>query len=322
LTVSDTRIDTAGGRGEILDRLRGIEVLLEKQSEKLDSLTLDTQNSPMAGQLNEATPQSHTSLLGPRDGTSNPRPPFATWAHGSLYESSDVTILPPLTIPARHKTSSNYLLGLTVIKSLIGDNPPDLFYQLESSNPLPPELCFDKGPAPPPIIDITRERADELTSIFFSTAHNNHPVLDQHEFQKIYQNFLENEPDSGVECALCMVVLALGSVCESVLHDPHSFASSPPGMQFMQHAMPTLISQSSWSFSYNLLLPQALVLASLYFAYIVRPLQSWRLIYSASNTLQFKLSGYDRHSASNKLKADQISGALTPDEMGQTPKRA
>lgn len=213
--------------------------------------------------------------------------PFSPWSFTN-FETSD---LPPLTIPVKHKTSSSYLLSLPAMKSLIGEYPTDLFFLLESRSHLPPELSFDKWPVPQPSIEILRDVADELVNTFFSSAHHNHPILDQSEFAEIYSQFWETGPNSSIESALCMVIFALGSVAVAN-PDSDRFRTSPPGMEYMQHAMPTLISLSSWSFSYSLLLPQALVLASVYFAYIVRPLQSWRLIYSASTILQFKLSGY------------------------------
>ncbi|KAM0326687.1 hypothetical protein ACHAQA_006557 [Verticillium albo-atrum] len=131
-----------------------------------------------------------------------------------------------------------------------------------------------------------------LVSTFFSTAHHHHPILDEEEFQSTYAAFLENGVDSSVESALCLVVCAVGAAAAA---PPawQDLGTSPPGMEYMQHALPTLVAFSSWSFSYRIQLPQALVLASLYFSYIVRPLQSWRLIYSASTILQFKLSGLD-----------------------------
>jgi hypothetical protein len=176
------------------------------------------------------------------------------------------------------------------MKALIGEYPTDLFFLLESRNQLPPELSFDKWPMSRPSIPIAKDLADELVATFFSTAHHNHPILDHDEFEQVYAQFWETGPDSSISSALCMVIFAIGAVV-GANPDPSIFHTSPPGMQYMQHAMPTLISLSSWSFSYSMLLPQALVLASVYFAYIVRPLQSWRLIYSASTILQFKLSG-------------------------------
>lgn len=200
--------------------------------------------------------------------------------------------LPPLTIPVNHRTSSSYLLGLPALKALIGEYPTDLLYLLESKKPLPKELAFDKSSMSEAHISLNKEDADELVSAFFSIAHPHHPILDEADFDETYRQFLDSGPDSSVESALCMVVLALGEVCISQPgSQPRDFGNSPPGMQYMQHALPTLISLSAWSFSYSLLLPQALVLASVYFAYIVRPLHSWRLIYSASAILQFKLSG-------------------------------
>lgn len=201
--------------------------------------------------------------------------------------------LAPLTIPVGHKTSSNYLLRLPAMKQLIGEYPPDLFFVLESRNPLPPELPVH--PTAPPMNSLTsaelnKDVLDCLVSAFFSEAYHCHPILDKDEFGRIYQAFLENyyaDPWS-IESVLCLVVFAMGAAS---LAPPGAggFQESPPGMAYMQAALPTLISMSAWSVSYSLLLPQALVLASVYFAYIIRPLQSWRLVYSASSLLQFKL---------------------------------
>lgn len=217
--------------------------------------------------------------------------PLTRWPIAFPEDQAELAGLPPLTIPFKHKTSSNYLLGLPAMKALIGEYPPDLFFLLESRNPLPPELSCEQWPVPPSSFDISRREADRLVSIFFSTAHHAHPILGEDEFRAIYDHFWETGPDSSANSALCMVVFALGTVAASD-SSFYSFDTSPPGMKYMQQAMPALISLSSWSFSYTLILPQALVLASVYFAYIVRPLQSWRLIYSASTILQFKLSGY------------------------------
>ncbi|KAF7562466.1 hypothetical protein G7046_g1669 [Stylonectria norvegica] len=284
-------IDTSGGTREILNRLRDIESLLETQSERMAALTSEARGS-ISHVQNETSPQSQASL--PMTGIqSSVGVPYTAWPYAGLDSQSDLPSLPPLTIPVKHKTSSSYLLSLPAMKALVGEYPTDLFFLLESRNPLPPQLSFDKWPVPRPSLEIHRDVADDLVSNFFSSAHHNHPILDHDEFQEIYSRFWEaGGPDSSITSALCMVIFALGTVAASS-PDPDCFDTSPPGMEYMQHAMPTLISLSSWSFSNSLELPQALVLASVYFAYIVRPLQSWRLIYSASTILQFKLSGID-----------------------------
>ncbi|CAH0028426.1 unnamed protein product [Clonostachys rhizophaga] len=284
------RIDTTGGTREILNRLRDIEAILENQSEHIASLSAESRPIPSQFQNhNEASPQSQPGV--PIRGMQG-EATFDSWSFSPPSQAAMPmsTNLPPLTIPVKHKTSSSYLLGLPAMKALIGEYPSDLFFLLESSHPLPPELSFDDLLGSRPDIEITREVADELVSQFFSSTHHNHPILDREEFQAVYMSFWDNGPDSSIGSALCMVIFALATVASS--HpNTEQFSSSPPGMSFMQHALPTLIVQSSWSFSSSLLLPQALVLASVYFAYIVRPLQSWRLIYSATTILQFRLSG-------------------------------
>lgn len=208
--------------------------------------------------------------------------------------SVDMTeALPPLTIPLQHRTSSNYLLTLPMMKSLIGENPPDLFYRLEARKPVPAALATDQlhlNSSSNPLSGFTSSEADQLAASFFANAHPTHPVLDQDEFWAIYDVFKQSLLGDTLEGALCMVVLAVGAVAQSA-PDTYLFSETPPGMYLMQKALPTLIFQASWSFSSNLLLPQALVLASVYFAYIVRPLQSWKLIQAASSNLQLRLAG-------------------------------
>jgi hypothetical protein len=174
------------------------------------------------------------------------------------------------------------------MKALIGEYPIDLFFLLESRNQLPTELAFNGWLTPLPPVQSDKEVTDYLVSAFFSGPFLCHPILDHDTFQGIYLRFLDVGVDSSIESALCLVVFALGSASLSPMgsHNP----TTPPGMEYIQSAIPILLSLSSWSVSWNILLPQALVLASVYFAYIVRPLQSWRLVYSASTILKFKLS--------------------------------
>jgi hypothetical protein len=247
-----------------------------------------------AGGMAGSSPMSHSSLAGaaltsPMTARSHemeifPRP----WYQSSTGADSEVAELPPLTIPIQHNTSSSYLLCLPEMKALIGEYPIDLFFILESRNQLPPELTFNGWLTPLSEVHIEKEVTDYLVSAFFSGPYLCHPILDRDTFQSIYERFLDVGMDSTIESALCLVIFALGSAALSPQgsHNP----VMPAGMEYMQSAMPTLLSLSSWSISWNIFLPQALVLASVYFAYIVRPLQSWRLVYSASTILKFKLS--------------------------------
>lgn len=87
---------------------------------------------------------------------------------------------------------------------------------------------------------ITREMADYLVATFFATAHTNHPILDEGPFEELYHAFLENGVDSSVESALCLVVFALATVA-TASPESSNFSASPPGMEYIQHAMPTLL---------------------------------------------------------------------------------
>ena len=291
-----TRIDTSGGSREILGRLKQIEALLQSQAQNIATLSDErfSGHADFAG----TSPQSHTSIRtasvagGLLGGGSLA---LDSWPLGSVGLEADVSGIPPLTIPVQHRTSSSYLLSLPAVRSLIGEYPPDLFFLLESRSPLP--TCLNlQAPWPHDVnsgLRVDLEDTDYLVSAFFSTVHPHHPILDEDTFRFTYSEFRKNYhqgPNASAESALCLVVLALGAV---ILGSPdaHDFKTSPPGMEYMQHALPTLISLSAWSFSYNIMLPQALLLAGIYFAYLVRPLHSWKLIYSASTVLQFQLSG-------------------------------
>jgi hypothetical protein len=291
------RIETSGSR-EIINRLQDIESLLKRHTQNVEALSAEIQSRPsraeLARGLAASSPMNHSSMGAAMASSmttqSNEMDVFPrSWYQNSVGLQSGVAELPPLTIPVKHNTSSSYLLCMPEMKSLIGEYPIDLFFLLESRNPLPPELSFDGWLTPASRVHINKEITDYLVSTFFAEAYYCHPILDHDRFQEIYMRFLEVGVDSSVESALCLVVFALGS---AALSPPgsHDLATSPPGMEYMQSALPILMSLSSWTFSWTILLPQALVLSSVYFAYIVRPLQSWRLIYSASTILKFKLA--------------------------------
>ncbi|KAF5672719.1 hypothetical protein FDENT_10521 [Fusarium denticulatum] len=118
----------------------------------------------------------------------------------------------PMNIPAEHKTSSSYLLGLPAVKMLVGEYPTNLFFLLESQSPLPPELSPEQSQDPLPPFQVDRSVLDHLVATFFSAVHVSHPVLNQEEFTEIYERFLDKGADSSTESALCMTVFALGAV--------------------------------------------------------------------------------------------------------------
>ncbi|ERS96134.1 hypothetical protein HMPREF1624_07670 [Sporothrix schenckii ATCC 58251] len=326
------RIDTSGGSREILSRLRDIEALLEAQSDSLLSMaggfgattssrpatTTTTTAGISSDSSNNGTNHAATAAV-PDDrslaslSTSHMGVPMTPLPLTNIDIAEDLAGVPPLTIPVKHKTSSSYLLSLPAMKALIGEYPPDLFFLLESRDPLPPPLALDAATSfstqPRPLPPLGRDVTDYLVSAFFSMAHESHPVLDEAEFRALYARFRADAGLSSIENALCMVVLAIGAVAVSA-PGAADFRTNPPGMDYMQHALPTLVAQSAWSFSYSTILAQALVLASNYFAFIVRPLHSWRLIFSASTILQFKLSGLEARQIQQSPAAHEYESLL------------
>lgn len=290
------RLETAISGLEIITKLEEIESLLQTQAQSMAALSAEVRSHTMRVETTVHSPISHHSLANGRLGT--PTSPAnlsnrmdvtpTNWFYDktSAFQDNGAN-LPPLTIPVKHNTSSNYLLCLPEMKSLIGEYPKNLFFLLESRNPLPPELSLTSWNMPHLPGNIDKEITDYLVLLFFSEVHSCHPILDQEAFNSIYTQFLERGIDNSIESALCLVVFALGATVNA----SRDF-STIPGMDYMQCALPTMISSSNWAFEWHIFLPQTLVLASIYFSYITRPLQSWRLVSFASTMLQLKISRY------------------------------
>ncbi|KAK2807391.1 hypothetical protein FQN51_003217 [Onygenales sp. PD_10] len=194
--------------------------------------------------------------------------------------------LPPLTIPPKHQTSTNSLLALPIVKSLVGEFPEDFFFRIESERALPGSLRNPQQNLP----YLSKAVAHPLVAAFFTDVHPCHPILDQDEFFRIYENVLERGLDFSVQSALCMVVLALGVVASQPAGADGRAGDWAPGMEYFQPALQILMAESAMSFGSNLLLPQALIFGGVYFAYLARPLQSWKLIHLASTDVQLLLS--------------------------------
>ncbi|KAK2812659.1 hypothetical protein FQN50_001305 [Emmonsiellopsis sp. PD_5] len=194
--------------------------------------------------------------------------------------------LPPFTIPPKHQTSTNSLLALPIVKSLVGEFPEDFFFRIESERALPGSLRNPQQNLP----YLSKEVAHPLVAAFFTDVHPCHPILDQDEFFTIYENVLERGLDFSLQSALCMVVLALGVVALQPAGADGRAGDWAPGMEYFQPALQILMAESAMSFGSNLLLPQALIFGGVYFAYLARPLQSWKLIHLASTDVQLLLS--------------------------------
>ncbi|PWY94526.1 hypothetical protein BO94DRAFT_581917 [Aspergillus sclerotioniger CBS 115572] len=197
--------------------------------------------------------------------------------------------IPPMNIPFGHTTTTEDLLRMDIVQDLIGEFPPDLFISTEASREVPPELSFSPREfARDHLPTIEEPETDLLVKAFFNLVHPEIPMIDECDFRKLYRSVLEHGLQDNCDSALCLIVFALGSAvtehCDAAMPDPVFMV---PGSRFLSPALQIVIRESLVSFNLGLALPQALILASKYFGYLLRPLQSWKMIHLASTSIQY-----------------------------------
>lgn len=201
---------------------------------------------------------------------------------GRAYMEND-----PILIPLGHQTPTGNLLGLMPIKKLIGHYSQDFFLLLESEREMPfltPQTSrssirerLSKDPA----------LTEFLISNFFTHVYPQFPVLEREPFLQQLEKFLANDQSYDIGAALCLIVLALGEICSNQ-NASFDMDSSLTGndAEYFAHAYQILMTGHSTLFSRDQTVPLAFYYASLYFRYIGRPLQAWRLIHTASTGVQ------------------------------------
>ncbi|KAF2684970.1 putative C6 finger domain protein [Lentithecium fluviatile CBS 122367] len=192
-------------------------------------------------------------------------------------------LVPPLSIPDKHSTSSNHLLLNPTIREMIGQYPSDYFLRLESKNEIPMQSPLQEL-AMTGYVGFDKPTTDALVAAFFSKVHCYHPILNRDEFEALYNSVISRGFAPGPNTCLCLVILALGATAIR-----ENVPSPLPGIAYMQKVLPELLLASTWSFSWNVRTSQALILASVYFSYLARPLYSWRLINLAATHTHFLL---------------------------------
>jgi hypothetical protein len=271
-------------------RLERIEALLEAHSETINAisnvhaLSQQRQNDtagallpPYRGPVSEVA-FIHESVS----------PGHTRYSNASIAATSPAVVdqLPPLTIPQKHQTSTNSLLTLPAIRSLLGDFPDDFFFRLESQRVKFDRRNFRQQRLP----SIGREATDPLVEAFFTAVYPCHPILDEDDFFTGYEKILTHGFTFDLESALCMVVLALGTIvsqpCESEAKD----ASWAPGIEYFTPAVDILAAEATWFHKPSLSLVRAFLFAGIYSAFLAQPFHSWKLIHTASTNVQLLLS--------------------------------
>lgn len=202
----------------------------------------------------------------------------------SFLSSED---LPVLTIPVRHSTTTGSLLTHHAAQALLGSFPADMFYRIEARRSLPSPLsiqlvCAEKLVFPA----IDHHYTNVLVEEYFSYVHPQHPLVELEAFMSLYHLMLREGPRDTLESALCFVVLALG---QAASESPDFQNLSPdwcPGTEYFSCALQIFLRHFHSSFGTSLLLPQGLYLCAVYYGFLARPLQSWKLVHMASTNLQ------------------------------------
>lgn len=292
----------------LLRRISELEDLLKKQNDVLNqrrcadeipphrhpparfplhSPMSTTEHAPITQSRSRSTtaaePALHIPLGSPAAASHTPGSAFSGFdpppiAGGTVADNDHDT---PLTIPLGHQTATASLFALPKIQNLIGEYPPDFFYQIESQRSLD---LFTVQPLPDFLatLDVSRSTADLLIAGFFSRIYPSLPVVTRGFLYSTYDEVMSTNSCPDVSTALILIVLALGSLVVT------SDGMSSTSLAYFSAAYEIMTAQWPKSFETDLALPSALVYGSVYLSYMVMPLQSWRLVHMASTSLQLQ----------------------------------
>lgn len=189
-------------------------------------------------------------------------------------------------MPIGHRTNTSSLFTLSQLRKLVGIFPEDYFFLLEARRSIPESISLRMSPISNSIPQLDRTVTDELVKNFFTLVHPWHPILDREQFRKDYNAVINEQPTPDQRSALCLVVFALGAIASKPMRSNGLLKEEIPGAAFFEPAIHILVAAWMQSFDNDILLSQGLVLSAIYYMYLLRPLQGWRLIHMASTTIQ------------------------------------
>lgn len=247
----------------VVDRLARIESMLEQQNQRL---TLIGNLSPRVESPHGPSGYFPGLLQQPEDIQSS----------GNRVSETEST---QFLIPKDHATIASTLLSLPKARRLLGEYPKDFFHQLEEKLPLP-GLLDDIHCATNALPLLNPAILDELAGNYFDRVHPHQPLFTRQSFRLWQERLLETRATDEIYTAICLCVYALGTICISSGKTTDDIAL---GLGYFQPAFRIILHRAIWSFRPNILICQALLLASSYFSHLGRPLQSWKMSYHASH---------------------------------------
>ncbi|KAI2624201.1 hypothetical protein GGR54DRAFT_565777 [Hypoxylon sp. NC1633] len=247
------------GPTAVIDRLARIESLLEHQSQQINQLS--TRSSPVSYAASQADY-------------------FSAYQQPSDYLPSTSAGLDPqlespqFLIPKGHATLPSTLLSWPKVREVLGEYPRDYFFEIEEKLPLPGLLgsLYD-SPLVWPSLDLNTIKT--LTENYFRIVHPHHPLFTPNTFKSWQDELLEEKDLEEIGTSICFCVYALGTICSGQERDYHN--DEALGLHFFQPALRIMLHKLVWDFRPTISLCQALLLAASYFAYLGRPLHSWKM---------------------------------------------
>lgn len=138
---------------------------------------------------------------------------------------------------------------------------------------------------PPGLPDLDSAVTSTLVDSYFRNVHTQVPILHAPNLQALHDRVVLEGAQSEVETAVLLLVFALGKVASEQV--PIATEGTwMPGVEYFTPALQFLLPAFLDSFSIDVAKPQSLYLAAIYYSYLMRPLQAWRLVNMASTTFQ------------------------------------
>ncbi|KAE8369923.1 hypothetical protein BDV27DRAFT_140832 [Aspergillus caelatus] len=261
----------------IAGRLDQIESALREHSNALSQLrtahtAAESALTPMHCKIRPITPS--VSVLH--------RPPDLA---GTSRISKTVDI-PPMTIPLWHSTTTGSLLSCPLVRPLLGDYPSDVFLRIEERRTLPDQLKVTlQSRITPEKPLLNRATTDSLMDVYFQTVNLQHPILSVEDCIAHYHSVVSEPLQASLETGFVLLMLALAEA--ATMQPPKSLdADWYPGSVYLLPALSIILDAYLNTAIHTPALPQCLYLAALYYNYLARPLDAWKLVHMASTSFQ------------------------------------
>lgn len=193
-----------------------------------------------------------------------------------------------MTIPIGHLTTVGTLLTLPTMRALVGHFEEDVLTHTEAQRSVPISLSLQSmSVSAISWPSLSLDMAEVMQERFLETVYPSHPIFDRHDFFERIMRCSESHFAPSVDSALCMVAFALGQIAGSTPQAPDIAEDNwAPGATLFRPAVHFLLDYGMNSFGSSEMLPPALYLCAVYFSYLARPLQAWKLVHMASVHLQ------------------------------------